>query len=600
MNEEYQKNDGQESVQGANFVMSDNNTEPADNTTSTAETTTSTVENNTEAQESTYHRSYINDNDPNARTYINDRIEQKPENHGEPKFYAGYDPQGSYTNQGNGYYNQQGYQGSNGYSNSGYNNNYQNGNGGGYQNSYTGYTAPKKQPKPKKKMSDKAKKTWGFIGKAAAFGAIAGCIMLGMNVAFYKMTDKPDVSNKTTTTTGTAGTVKTTSGGGKTDTSEVSKLVKNVMPSIVSITSTFDATNGSDFNSFYYWFYGGNDSNAKEQTGSGSGVVIGETDKQLMIVTNNHVISDNSYGDATKVQVTFSDDKTVDATVKGTDSDADLAVLTVNKSDMEKDTLESTKIAVLGDSDSMNVGDSVVAIGNALGYGQSVTRGIVSAMNRDVQLEDRTMTLLQTDAAINPGNSGGALLNMNGELIGINSVKYASDAVEGMGYAIPMVIAQPIIEELMNEEEVKASDAAYLGIYGNDISTDLSGVYDMPEGVWVKEVTKNSPAEDAGIQQRDIIVKFNDHKITTMKGLQEQIAKKKAGTEVTITLKRQDSDGGYKDVELKVTLGRRSEAGSEFDNYDNNNRNKQQEEQDNQTQENIPFFGDGFDNFFGN
>ncbi len=589
MSEEYQKNDGQEAVQNADFVMSDSSKEPADSKSSE-------TENNAEAQGTTYHRSYINDNDPNARTYINGRAEQKPDNHGEPRFYAGYEPKGSYSNQSGGYYNQQGYQGGNGYSNSGYNNTYQNANAGGYQNSYTGYTAPAKQPKPKKKMSDKAKKTWAFIGKAAAFGAIAGLIILGMNAAFYKIANKNNAGNKTTTTTGTTGTVKTTSGGEKSDTSDVSQLVKNVMPSIVSITSTFNATNSSDFNSFYYWFYGGNDSNAKEQTGSGSGVVIGETDKQLMIVTNNHVISDNSYGDATKVQVTFSDDKTVDATVKGTDSDADLAVLTVNKSDMEKDTLESTKIAVLGDSDSMNVGDSVVAIGNALGYGQSVTRGIVSAMNRDVQLEDRTMTLLQTDAAINPGNSGGALLNMNGELIGINSVKYASDAVEGMGYAIPMVIAQPIIEELMNEEEVKASDAAYLGIYGNDISTDLSGVYDMPEGVWVKEVTKDSPAEDAGIQQRDIIVKFNEHKITTMKGLQEQIAKKKAGTEVTITLKRQDSDGGYKDVELKVTLGKRSEAGSEFDNYNNN----QQDNQDNQTQENIPFFGDGFDNFFGN
>ena len=454
--------------------------------------------------------------------------------------YATYSLNGSATNSA---YNQQNYQGQNG-------------------------NTPRP---PKKKKEHKAMK---FVGKAIAFGAIAGCVMFGVTFGFNKLAHKGDKA--VTTTSSSTETVKTTtSTSGAAIEGSVSAIVDNCMPSIVSITSTFEATNNAnDFSDFYYWFYGGNDSSSKEQTGSGSGVIVSETKDQLMVVTNNHVINDGKYGDAKKVQVTFANEKIVDAVVKGKDSDADLAVLTVNKSDLSDEDLKVISVAVLGDSTKMNVGDQVVAIGNALGYGQSVTSGIVSALNREVSLEDRTMTLLQTDAAINPGNSGGALLNIKGELIGINSVKYASDQVEGMGYAIPMEIAKPIMEELMNETAVAKGEEAFLGIYGSDVSNELASSYDMPLGVWVSNITDDSPAEKAGIQQRDIITKFNDHTITSMNSLQEQIAKKSAGTKVTLTIQRQNNNGKYEEMEIEVTLGKKSEASNSTENNPTDDKNQ--------------------------
>lgn len=567
----------------------------------------STGDNSEMNQDTTYHRSYINDSDPNAKTYVNEQNQERPQNQNgqqTPPVYATYTPGGTAGQSGANTRSQtnfSNYQSSTAYSNAGnMGSGYQTTNPYGATQSYANDV--RKKPGVKTKKEHKVAK---FIGKAVAFGAIAGCVMIGMTAIYQKVAVRP--TNKTITnsaSSSTTGTVKTTAGSGSTG--SVSELVDNVMPSIVSITSTFSASNNSNFNDFYYWFYGGNDRGSKEQTGSGSGVVISENDDQLMIVTNNHVISDSAYGDATKVQVTFSDDKVVEAAVKGKDADADLAVLTVDKSAMDKETLDMVKVAVLGDSESLRVGDEVVAIGNALGYGQSVTRGIVSAKNREIQLEDGTMTLLQTDAAINPGNSGGALLNTKGELIAINSVKYASEEVEGMGYAIPMEIARPIIEELMNEEKVGENEQAYLGIYGTDVSSDLTDSYDMPEGVWVTNITDNSPAEKAGIQQRDIITKFNDHKITTMDGLQAQIARKKAGTEVTLTIQRQDGNGEYKEMELSVKLGNKKDASKSTENSpsskSNQNDNKKNED-DNQQQN--PYGDDGqmidpFEYFFGN
>lgn len=541
-------------------------------------------------EDTTYHRSYLNDSDPNAKTYINAGTQETSNgtanannanagNAAVPPVYATYTPGGQQTQQTNA--------------------------GAGQTWNAQAYTNAAPNAKPAKPKKPRKHYQWPkFVGKAVAFGAIAGCIMIGMT-AVYRHFDHSGGSATQATMT-TAGTVKTTSSSSSSSGS-VSDLVNNVMPSIVSITSTFQASSNSNFNDFYYWFYGGNNQNSKEQTGSGSGVIVSETDDQLLIVTNNHVVSDNSYGDAKKVQVTFSDDKTVEATVKGADSDADLAVLTVKKSDLEKSTLETVKVAVIGDSDSVNVGDDVIAIGNALGYGQSVTRGIVSAKNREVQLEDKTMTLLQTDAAINPGNSGGALLNTSGELIGINSVKYASDEVEGMGYAIPMAIAQPIIEELMNEEEVGSNEQAYLGIYGTDVGSELAQSYNMPEGVWVRNITDNSPAAEAGIQQRDIITKFNDHEISSMESLQNQIAKKKAGTEVTLTVKRQSNNGEYKEMKIKVTLGNKKDA---KDTTENNPQSSDNAQSSNGNSDNGSSNGDNNDNnsgstnpfeyFFGN
>lgn len=552
--------------------------------------------------DTTYHRDYSSNPDPNARTYVNENsgtgystsadMNQNQnagsQASGQGRPYVSYDPNGS------GSYNP----------------------GGGYYGNYTAPQGPApRSKKPKKARTHKAHPTWKFIGKAAAFGLIAGVIIVGCLFGYDKISGGRTTASKS----GSPGTVTTTSSSTSSDSkSGVTTVAKNAMPSIVSITSTFQAQSNSNYNDFFYWFYGGNDSGSTEQTGSGSGVIIGETDSQLMIVTNNHVISDDSYGDAKKVTVTFSDDTTVDASVKGTDPDADLAVLTVKKSDLKSGTLDKIKIAVLGDSNKLEVGDEVVAIGNALGYGQSVTTGIISAKDREVQLQDKTMTLLQTDAAINPGNSGGALLDMNGNLIGINSAKFASSEVEGMGYAIPISTAKPIIEELMNEEEVKKGEEAYLGIYGTNVTNDLASTYDMPEGVLVTKLVDNSPASEAGIHQRDIITKFNNHSITSMEGLQQQIAKKKAGTEVTITVKRQNSNGDYEDKEIKVKLGKKSQAdfsteegngsnsqnnqNSQNDQNDQNSQNGQDSQNDgnSQNQQGSSDSSDIFDYFFGN
>ncbi|MCR4717150.1 MAG: trypsin-like peptidase domain-containing protein [Lachnospiraceae bacterium] len=562
--------------------------------------------NNSSPTDTTYHRSYIGENDPNMRTYVNEpnynqananaqnqannnyqsnSNYQTNANQSSGQFYANYDPNGGAANRTY-------YQNST-TANQGYNYNPN-------QNQHVKTVKPKKEKKPHPKLA--------FVGKAALFGLIAGAVAVTMMFGYNKISGKDDVATTTITqpSTSSSSTVKTTKGSSTAATSDVATIVENDMPSIVSIKSTFDASASNDYSDFFYWFYGGNQNGNSEPVGSGSGVIISETDKQLMIVTNNHVISDSSYGDATKVQVTFSDDKTVDAVIKGTDSDADLAVLTVNKEDMESSTLDTVKIAVLGDSSEMRVGDQVVAIGNALGYGQSVTTGIVSALDREVQLEDRSMKLLQTDAAINPGNSGGALLNMNGELIGINSVKYASDDVEGMGYAIPMATAEPIINELMNYEAIAEEDSGYLGIYGGDVSSELTSNYGMPEGVWVTKVTEDSPAEKAGIQQRDIIIKFNDREITNMTALQEQIAKKKGGTEVTVTVMRQDESGEYKEHELKVTLGKKSEAptinknDNSNDNDTSDNRRPSDDEGSSNNQNPSGEEMDPFQYFFGN
>ena len=525
-----------------------------------------------QSQGSTYHYSYVN----------NDNAANDNANHSNQREYVTY-PNQNQQSAHNGYrpanynYQQNGSQQANASNNM---NSYASTNGYGYQNGRMAQEAPVKK-------KGKGAKVVKFVGGAVAFGAIAGCVMIGMNTAFNKLINK---QASTTTHKTIATTTSALSSGSNKETNATASVVSSVMPSIVSITSTFQS-DSANFNDFYYWFYGGNDSSSSEQTGSGSGFIISETDDQLMVVTNNHVISDDSYGDATKVQVTFSDETTVDATIKGTDPDADLAVLVVNKSDVSEDTMSKIKVAVLGDSESMNVGDDVIAIGNALGYGQSVTTGVVSALNREVQLTDKTMTLLQTDAAINPGNSGGALLNANGEVIGINTVKYASSEVEGMGYAIPMATAQPIIEELMNQETVEEGEESYLGIYGEDVDSELAANYSMPEGVWVSEVLEGSPAEKYGLQKRDIIVKFNDHEIGSMESLQNQLAKKKAGTVVTITVQRLNANGEYEDVQLEVTLGNKADAQTSSNSQ--NQQNQQGNGQGQQNQQNQQGYDQG-------
>ena len=347
---------------------------------------------------------------------------------------------------------------------------------------------------------------------------------------------------------------------------DVSQVVENAMPSIVAIDTTI-TENVSDMWGRNY---------QEESSGSGSGIIIGENEKQLLIVTNNHVIE----GDNASVTVTFSDESTATANVKGADASSDLAVIAVEKSALKNETKNNIKIATLGDSDKTKVGDSAIAIGNALGYGQSVTVGYISAKDRQVAMEDSSMTLLQTDAAINPGNSGGALLNAAGEVIGINSVKYASEEVEGMGYAIPISKAIPIINDLMNREQLDVSEQGYLGIRGQDVTEDTGSVYNMPEGIYVGEVTKGSPAEKAGMVVGMIITKINDKSITTMEQLQETLTYTKAGTTASVTVQELEN-GEYTEKTLEVTLGSKGKAQifssfSEEEDLDNqeDNRNK--------------------------
>lgn len=340
----------------------------------------------------------------------------------------------------------------------------------------------------------------------------------------------------------------------------VSSVVSNVMPSIVAIDTTVSST---------VEYFG--QSYKQDSSGSGSGIIIGENENELLIVTNNHVVE----GDNATVKVTFSDESTAEATIKGADSNADLAVLAIKQKDLKDKTKKKIKIATLGDSSETKVGDMSIAIGNALGYGQSVTVGYISAKDRKVSMEDSTMTLLQTDAAINPGNSGGALINASGEVIGINSVKYASDDVEGMGYAIPISDAVPIINELMNREQLSISEQGYLGIKGLDITEQLSNTYNMPEGIYVSEVTAGSPAEKGNIVTGDIITEINGREVKTLEELQEVLTYTKAGTEVSITVKK-IKNGEYEKQKCTVTLGSKGKNASKSEQGNTQKNQKQQ------------------------
>lgn len=337
--------------------------------------------------------------------------------------------------------------------------------------------------------------------------------------------------------------VQTVSGSSVSGVNDYSELVDNVMPSVVAITQDYTQT---------YTTLWGQAYNQKAQ-GSGSGFIVSQDDNELMIVTNNHVVEG-----AEKITVAFYDETTAEATVKGTDSFADLSVITVKLSSLKKTTKEKIKVAVLGDSDNLKVGQSAIAIGNALGYGQSVTVGYISAKDREVTFENTNgtynkMRLLQTDAAINPGNSGGALLDINGKVIGINSGKYSSEDVEGMGYAIPISKAIPIINDLANRKVLKEDEKGYLGISGKTISKDVSEAYGIPVGVYVSEVAKGGAAEEAGVKAGDVIISIGGREVTTIEEVQELVSSNAAGTQIKMTVKRSDN-GEYKSKEIKAKL----------------------------------------------
>ena len=404
---------------------------------------------------------------------------------------------------------------------------------------------------PKKnKNGGRGKYVAKLAASAVAFGLIAGLVMQGVTYGF----SRAGIGNGATQ----LATTKTTSSSSSTSSNDLSGVSKNVMPSIVSITGKFETTSQS-------WF---GQIQSSESEGVGSGIIIGKKDGKILIVTNNHVVAD-----AKSLSVGFVDGKSASATIRGTDSDADLAVVEVDTKNMKSSTLKKIAVITLGDSSKLQTGERAIAIGNALGYGQSVTGGYISALNRQVQLTDKTMTLIQTDAAINPGNSGGALLNSKGELIGINTVKYSSEDVEGMGYAIPINTARPIINKLIKNEATSESEQAYLGVSGQTIDSSMASQFDMPSGVYVQQVIKSSPAQKAGISAGDVIVSFNGSNVSTMDGLKEKISNLKAGKKVKVVVKRQNQMGTYEKKTLTVTLGKKSDAPSTSSNSSNSNSN---------------------------
>ena len=338
---------------------------------------------------------------------------------------------------------------------------------------------------------------------------------------------------------------------------DVTNIVEKCMPSVVSITNK----GVQEIRSFFGTYQ-------QETSGSGSGIIIGENETELLIVTNYHVVSDS-----TELSVYFSFDEheeeknVVSAKIKGYDSQKDLAVISVKLSDIPEEVKSQISIATMGDSSLLKVGEQVVAIGNALGYGQSTTTGIVSALNREVSVsagngEIITNKLIQTDAAINPGNSGGALINMNGEVIGINSVKLAAQQVEGMGYAIPITAVEEIIGDLMNKEireKVDEAKAGYLGVNIVSVTNDVAQAYALPRGVYVKSVVEGSAAEKAGVKDGDVIIKVDSSSVSSVEELVEALSYFEAGETIEITVKTRES--GYEEQQMLVTLSTKKEAG---------------------------------------
>lgn len=446
-------------------------------------------------------------------------------------------------------------------SNTGYQNNtgaYQNQAGNTYQ-SNAGNTYQSTTQKEPKKRHERRKTSGGFgtkVAKCAAlalvFGLVAGTAFEGVRFAsgqLFPQTSEESSSSGSVLAKNSDDSLETTSVSSTYAAAGVSDVVEQVMPSIVAITNISETE---------YRNYWGGGTQTYESTSAGSGIIVSEDNDYLYIATNNHVVENT-----TSLTVAFSDGSTVSADIKGTDPSTDLAVIRVAKSSVESDTLGTIKVATLGDSDALSVGDACIAIGNALGYGQSVTGGYISALNRQVSVSDSstgtnyTAELIQTDAAINPGNSGGALLNAKGEVIGINSVKYSDTSVEGIGYAIPINTAAPIIQDLITKEKVDASESAYLGIAGVDVTSDVAKTYNMPTGVYVAQVVEGSAAEQAGIVSGDIITEFDGKTITSMEGLTGTLEYYKAGTTVDVTVMR-NANGEYTEQTISVTLGKKN------------------------------------------
>lgn len=477
------------------------------------------------------------------------------------------------------------------------------------QQSYNAYqfTAPesKKPNRSGKKLNGQGRKFGTVVATAVVFGLVASAVFQGTNYVGSKLNPQEKKSvqvQSTQTISQNKSSDSEESVSGSTEgTSSVSQVAKNAMPSIVSIVGV----SVQEIPQIYQYFgYG----QQQETQSSGSGIIVGQNDTELLIATNNHVVSGTNSltvcftnqdgsavtgnGDVEKTSAEGESGSTnqdgqdsslddvqsgaVSAQIKGTDADNDLAVISVKLEDIPEDVLSEIKVATIGDSDSLQMGEQVVAIGNALGYGQSVTSGYVSALNRQVSSDDTDGTFIQTDAAINPGNSGGALLNMKGELIGINSAKIASDEVEGMGFAIPISKAEPILDEMMNQEtryKVEDEDkAAYIGITCENVTSDVNQMYGIPQGVYVDTVVEGGPAEEAGIKKGDVITKIDGTAIDAYKDLVDRLEYYEAGETVELEVYRAQ-DGEYNAQKISVTLGAKKDAPST-----NSSSNQQQNE----------------------
>lgn len=425
-----------------------------------------------------------------------------------------------------------------------------------YSNINHVYPTPKLKEEPsKKKRKGRFFRFISFTATALVFGLIAGAGASGYNYFFQGGKDSNDtvIIEEVHSDLEEGNIIELSDDNSKAYPdnkiegiiTDVSDIVDKVMPSIVSINSTdmitqYDIFFGRQFN--------------KPVVGSGSGIIIGQSDSAILIVTNNHVVEG-----AEEIEVEFADDSKVKAIIKGADSRTDLAILEIDISDLSKETLGIIKVARLGDSDNLKAGEMVIAIGNALGYGQSVTVGYVSALDREVDIQGITMNLLQTDAAINPGNSGGALLNIHGEVIGINSMKFADTLVEGMGYAIPITDAVPMINMLMSNKALEVTEMGFLGINvqtAQNVTKELSNQFNMPIGIFVNDIVEASPAELAGLKPGNIIVGLNNVTVETVDELLNMLSYSRP--DETITLKvRELQKGKYIEKELSVTLSER-------------------------------------------
>lgn len=415
--------------------------------------------------------------------------------------------------------------------------------------SYAGQEPKKEKKRRKKTKVKKAKKdTFGrkagrMVAAGLIFGLTAGVAFQGVNygVAYFKgdegkaEQEKEEPANPDSVSTQQLANIDDSST--QTLVYDVSDIAEKVKPSIVSITTTVLTQ--------YQFFY---QEYEQYQNGAGSGIIIGKTDDVLYIATNYHVVNG-----ADEINVGFVDGEVVKATVKGYDEDMDIAVCEVKFSDMKDSTAKAVTIAEIGDSDKLTVGEPAIAFGNALGYGQSVTVGYISALNRMIQ--DSEGTYIQTDAAINPGNSGGALIDINGRVIGINSIKYVDSKVEGMGFAIPINEAMDIINDIISGN----NGTVYMGITGADISKEYSQIYGFPEGIYVKEIETGSPAEAAGLHAGDIIVEFDGKTVYTMEELSTMVKEKEEGDKVRVTVYRTDSMGAYQQMKFELTLAKRTE-----------------------------------------